>query len=64
MQRVRAGISFDFPHKTELNVPYVCVFQPTVTDCLQFDCFEDPLLVVGCAGLPADLGLEQSVDQR
>ena len=35
-----------------------------MADCLQFDCFGDLLFIVRRAGLPADFGLEQSVDQR
>ena len=34
-----------------------------MADCLQFDCFGDLLFIVWCAGLPADFGLEESVDQ-
>ena len=35
-----------------------------MADCMQFNCFGDLLVVAGRAGLPADFGLEQSVDQR
>lgn len=42
----------------------VCVNGLTMADCVQCDCFGDLLFVVRCAGLPADFGFEQSVDQR
>lgn len=36
---------------------------PTVADFMQFYCFGDLLFVVRRAGLAADFGLEQSVNQ-
>lgn len=58
--------SFDcFSHYTNFqhNFPYVCVCQLTMADCMQFDCFGDPLFVVRSTGLSTDFRLEQSVDQ-
>lgn len=41
-----------------------CFWKPTVAYRSQFHCFVDTLLTSGRAGLSADFGLEQSIDQR